>query len=305
MKTKKEVVILSGGFSEEAEVSRITAGEISKVLQKDKYNISILDPVDYRSYCDLIAIIKNIQPHIVLNGLHGAEGEDGRIQSLFSLLNLKLSGSDHKSSAISMDKEISGILAQSLDINVPKRSIYDLHSRIEPPKDIDPPFVIKPNDSGSSVGITLLKDLKEFNNALKLAFEYSNKVIVEEFIEGRELTVTILGNQALPVVEIKPKNGWYDYQNKYTKGNTIYEVPAEIDKEQTREIQKLAESVYNLFGCSVYARVDFRFDGENFYFLEVNTLPGMTPLSLTPMAAKEAGYNFEELIEEIINLSLV
>nr|MDA3813996.1 ATP-grasp domain-containing protein [Candidatus Cloacimonadota bacterium] len=171
-------------------------------------------------------------------------------------------------------------------------------------QNIDFPIGIKPNDSGSSVGISIINKESELYEAIKLAFKYSKKVILEQFIDGRELTVTILGDEALPVVEIIPNDGWYNYKSKYTKGKTIYEVPAKLTSEEKNKIQKQALDVFTLFGCEVYGRVDFRYDGEEFYFLEVNTLPGMTLLSLTPMAAKEAGISFKELLIKIIELSL-
>jgi len=154
------------------------------------------------------------------------------------------------------------------------------------------------------VGIAIIAKEDELFSAVAEAFKYSRKVLIEKFIDGRELTVTILDGKALPVVEIKPLNGWYDFTNKYTAGNTTYETPARLTVEINNEIKEKAEILFRSMGCSVYARVDFRFDGDDLYFLEVNTLPGMTPLSLTPMAAKAAGYSFDQLLEEIIRISL-
>ncbi|MCD4795626.1 MAG: D-alanine--D-alanine ligase [Candidatus Cloacimonetes bacterium] len=305
MKKNEKVIILSGGFSEESEISKITSLAIAKALSNRQYNVQLLDPADFSSYSDLVNAIKKIDPLIVFNGLHGAEGEDGRIQSLLSLEKILFTGSDYRASAISMDKYISGLLASSLGIPVPKRiiikNITEINSIIN---SIKFPVVIKPNDSGSSVGISIIKKINDVEKAIEKAFNYSDKVLMEEFVAGRELTVTILGGKPLPVVEIKPNDGWYDYTNKYTKGNTSYEVPAKITEEETKEIQEKALQIYKLFGCKVYARVDFRFEESKFHFLEVNTLPGMTLLSLTPMAAKEEGYDFEELLEKIIKLSL-
>jgi D-alanine-D-alanine ligase len=206
-----------------------------------------------------------------------------------------------------MDKYISGILAGYIKIKLPKRRLiykdykYDFKSIVEY---VGFPMVIKPNDSGSSVGITIINKENELEESLKHAFKFSEKAIIEQFIAGRELTVTILGNEALPVVEILPNEGWYDYKNKYTKGKTTYEVPAELTSEEVKIIQKQALDVFHLFGCEIYGRVDFRYDGKDFYFLEVNTLPGMTQLSLTPMAAREAGISFKELLYKIIELSV-
>ena len=154
------------------------------------------------------------------------------------------------------------------------------------------------------MGISIVRNEEDCQSALLEAFKYSKRVICERFVDGRELTVTILDNKPLPVVEIKPNNGWYDYANKYTKGNTIYQVPAQITEVDTISVQKQALSIFRLMGCEGYGRVDFRFDGDDFYFLEVNTLPGMTPLSLTPMAAGKAGYSFSQLLMKIVEIAL-
>ncbi|MCK4694854.1 MAG: D-alanine--D-alanine ligase [Candidatus Cloacimonetes bacterium] len=307
MKQNRRIVILTGGFSEESDVSKVTSSEIAKALKSKNYEIKMIDPIEFKSYSKMIIAIKEFEPFIIFNGLHGAGGEDGRIQSILSLENLPFTGSGYKASAISMDKYVSGILAKYIGIIVPDRYLiykdfeYDINSISEK---IGFPMVVKPNDSGSSVGVSIIKNINEADNAIDKASKFSKKILFEKFIEGRELTVTILGNKALPVVEIKPKDGWYDYTNKYTKGKTIYEAPAKLTSKEKAEIQKDALRIFHLFSCKAYARVDFRYDGKNFYFLEVNTLPGMTPLSLTPMAAKEEGYSFEELLEEIIKLSL-
>jgi len=302
-----KIIILYGGFSDESEVSKNTAKEIEKALNNNMREIILIDPVKFDSYSEMIIRINEIKPDIVFNGLHGAEGEDGKIQSLLALENIAFTGSAQLASAISMDKYISGILAGYIKIKLPKRRLiyknyeYDFKPIVEY---VGFPMVIKPNNSGSSVGITIITNESDLKESLKYAFKFSEKAIIEQFIAGRELTVTILENEALPVVEIIPNDGWYDYKNKYTKGKTIYEVPAKLNIEEVKIIQKQALDVFHLFGCEIYGRVDFRYDGKDFYFLEVNTLPGMTQLSLTPMAARKAGINFKELLCKIIELSL-
>jgi D-alanine-D-alanine ligase len=307
MEESNLILVLSGGNSEEASVSRISAAEVSKALQQNGYSTKIIDPVDFKSYSHLVLEIKSQNPLIVFNGLHGTDGEDGKIQSLFELEGIPYTGTSSRASALAMDKYLSGIIAQYHELKIPKRILLKSLNGLDLKYINDQilyPLVVKPNDSGSSVGISIIENEDELLPAVKEAFKYSDKVLIEKFIEGRELTVTILDDKALPVVEIKPQNGWYDYTNKYTKGNTIYETPAELDNELNMEIQKQAETIFQSLGCSVYARVDFRFDDKNLYFLEVNTLPGMTPLSLTPMAANAAGYSFAELLENIIRISL-
>jgi D-alanine-D-alanine ligase len=304
MKQKQNIAILSGGFSEEKEVSKVTSSEIAKALNNAGFNTFLVDPADFDSYGKMIQRIKEIAPKVVFNGLHGAEGEDGRIQSLLSLHQIPFTGSNYKACAIAMDKYISSHLARSIGVKTPKHILIKKNDDIDYNDLINKigfPMSIKPNDSGSSVGISIIKKEDKIKDAIEKAFNFSNKILCEKYIKGKELTVTILNDTALPVVEIKPKNGWYDYDNKYTKGNTIYEVPAKLSKQETSRIQEYALKIFFLFDCKSYARVDFRYDGEDFYFLEVNTLPGMTPLSLTPMAAEEAGYDFTALLMEIIN----
>ncbi|MBT3169209.1 MAG: D-alanine--D-alanine ligase [Candidatus Cloacimonetes bacterium] len=301
---KKTIVILSGGNSDESEISRVTSIEIQKALNNN-YQTILVNPVDFSSISKMVNKIKEIMPFIVFNGLHGAEGENGSIQAALSLENIYFTGSGSKSSAIAMDKFLSGKLVKSIGIPVPKQVfLTNLNLDWSKLEDLNFPIVVKPNDSGSSVGISIVKEREKLAEAIEDAFKFSKNVICENYISGRELTVTILGDEALPVVEIIPKNGWYDFVNKYTKGTTIYEVPAKLSTQEMSEIQQKALQIFKLFKCSVYARIDFRFDGTSFYFLEVNTLPGMTPLSLTPMAVKKSGLNFNELLEKIIRLSM-
>lgn len=303
---KKKIIVLAGGFSEEKEVSLITASEITTALKTRGHDVTQLDPADYDSWQKLISSIRKYQPDIVFNGLHGAEGENGLVQALFSLAEIPLTGSGCRASAITMDKYLSAKLAESIGLKSPAKIILTKEDKPEPDMiltALGSPVVIKPNDSGSSVGISIVDRVETVIPAVEIAFRYSTKVICEEFIDGQELTVTILGDEALPVVEIKPRNGWYDYKNKYTHGNTEYIVPAAISDTHSRQIQNQALNVFRLCGCRVYGRVDFRFDGIDFYFLEINTLPGMTPLSLTPMAARARGIVFPELLELIIKYS--
>ncbi|MDY6916150.1 MAG: D-alanine--D-alanine ligase [Candidatus Cloacimonadota bacterium] len=305
MERNKKIVILAGGNSEEREVSLESSRQIAKTLKK--YQIHMIDPSSFNSYLLMVEKIKSIDPLIVFNGLHGAEGEDGRIQALLELENIQFSGSRFRASAICMDKIISRLLAKCIGIIVPPNIV--LHNKKKADLDkiiskISLPLVVKPNDSGSSVGITIVQNKSELNSSIEKAFAYSEKVICEKYITGRELTVTILDNKALPVVEIKPKTGWYDFTNKYTHGKTIYEVPAKLTSQEKEKIQRQSLKIFRKIGCKSYGRVDFRYDGNNFYFLEVNTLPGMTELSLTPMAAAEAGLDFESLLEKIIATSL-
>lgn len=303
---KKKVIVLSGGFSDEKEVSRKTSSAIASALIEKGYAVELVDPVDFNTYSELIEYIKKHDPLIVFIGLHGAEGEDGRIQAMLSLEKIPFTGSHHTGSAIAMDKFISSMLAHAYRIPVPKQILLSA-PRILTDKEmheLEFPFIVKPNTSGSSVGVYIVETADQMPEAIENAFKYDKEVLCQEFIEGLELTVSILDNQILPVVEISPKEGFYDYTNKYTKGKTEYICPAPLSEEETKKLQDMAERIFFGAGCKVYGRVDFRFDGKHFYFLEINTLPGMTELSLTPMAAKEAGYSFNQLIQKIIEVSL-
>jgi D-alanine-D-alanine ligase len=307
MHMKYRIVLLSGGRSDERDVSLVSAAKIAEALEASAQEVIIIDPADYPGYVAMMNAIKAYQPDIVFNGLHGAEGEDGRIQSLLSLEGIPFTGSGYRASALAMDKYRSGLIAQIAGLHVPPKlalTSMDAPALHQFVAQYGLPVVVKPNDSGSSVGISLVQQESHLMPAVEAAFACGKLVLVEQFIPGRELTVTILGERILPVVEIRPHTGWYDYTNKYTKGNTTYEVPASLSDEETAQVQRDARAVYELLGCEVYARVDFRFDGKRFYFLEVNTLPGMTPLSLTPMAAQQEGISFDQLLMEIIGLSL-
>ena len=305
---KNKIILLQGGISEEREVSLETCSAIKNALENLGKTIRIIDPKDFLQknsvdYFSMLKKIKKAKFDIIFNGLHGGDGEDGTIQKKFEDAKIDFTGSNSYSSSLSMDKIRSKILVQKMKIPVPNFLQITKENKEKIKNDLKKlsfPIVVKPNSSGSSVGITIVEKEKDFSKAIKTAFNFDNKVLAEKYIKGREITVAILGDKALPVVEVKPKNGWYDYLHKYTKGETIYEVPAKISKQKADEVTSYAIRIYKKFQCRDYVRIDFRFDGENFYFLEVNTLPGMTKLSLVPMAAATIGITFDELINHII-----
>lgn len=302
----KKIIILGGGDSSEREISLSTSQTIKKVLSEHYDAVTVIDPADFEGFSELIGELLRLDPEIVFIGLHGSSGEDGRLQALFELCKIPFTGSGSHASALAMDKLASLSIAESRGIATAKRVILqrDDHFKVEDIiSELGIPFVVKPNQSGSSVGIEIIDTELKAKSAIETAFEHDRIVICEQYIEGRELTVTILGEEVLPVVEIKPYKGWYDYRNKYTSGNTEYICPAELSETETQKVQKAALRIFNCLGCEIYGRVDFRYDGRKFYFLEVNTLPGMTSLSLTPMAAKAAGYKLSDLLENIIRLS--
>ena len=310
---KYKIVVLSGGTSEEKDVSKISANEISNALNSIGFDAVKVDPGDFYTpeysvspNLSLIREIKTHNPLLVFNGLHGGCGENGMLQALLEMEKIPFTGSGYKSCAVAMDKELSNLIAEKANLKIPETIILnstDCNLKQITDK-LGLPFVVKPVSSGSSFGISIVKEEKDIPEALNYAFEYDNRVMLQEFIEGKEITVTILDDIPLPVVEIRPFDGWYDYKNKYTKGKTEYIVPAEINDRESHIVQEQALRIFKLMQCSGYARVDFRYDGINFYFLEVNTLPGMTPLSLTPMAAQNVGLTFPDLLLNIIDSTL-
>jgi len=230
---------------------------------------------------------------------------------MLDLLGIPYTGSGVRASAICMDKAVSKIIFERHGIPTPAWASIEGDS--EGPdaarqaiSDIGGlPVVVKPNDQGSTIGISIVQAPEELEAAIRLAERYSRCVILEKYIDGRELSVPIVGDEVFPVVEIKPKQGFYDYERKYTKGMTLYECPARIGDDLSRKIQDDAVKAYEVLGCDGFGRVDLRLGEDNVpYFLEVNTIPGMTETSLVPMAAKARGMTFPELIDRITSLAL-
>ena len=296
MKKPNKIAVLMGGTGEEREISIKSGKAIQLALEAMGYNvlgITLENTLD-----DIISDLHSVD--LVFLGLHGSIGENGTIQGFLESLGIKYTGSDPLSSAICMDKNISKIIARDSKVNTPNWEIVTSDQTLDGDNS-EFPLVIKPNDQGSTVGLTVVHDEPELGPALNLAFNYSSSVMVEQFIEGRELTVTLIGGKALPVCEIIPSHELYDYECKYTSGMSKYVCPAEIDLDLTERIQEITERLFNVLKCRHYSRADFRLDHENkLWFLEMNTLPGMTDTSLAPMAAKAAGFSFNDLIDRII-----
>lgn len=242
---------------------------------------------------------------IVFLALHGEEGENGKLQGLLDMYGIRYTGSGYLGSAIAMNKWLSKSLFHANGI--PTAPSVLLHSG--DPVDyqaFEYPLVIKPCSGGSSVGTSIVQSASELRNALSLAFSYEEAVLAERFIGGRELTVGVMNGTAMPVIEIIPKSGFYDYKNKYQSGATEEICPAPIPAEATAAVQSLAETVSRVLMIDVYCRVDFLWDTQQniFYCLEANTLPGMTPTSLIPQMASQQGMSYGELCEKIISVSL-
>lgn len=245
---------------------------------------------------------------VVFIALHGGSGEDGMLQCLLEMAGKDHTGSSMEASAISMDKAVSKKLCVAEKIDTPDFALYRIGNKKiddrlveEISNRFELPIIVKPNNGGSTIGLSKVGDEANIKSALEKALDESNAVLVEQYIKGREITASVLNGRPLSLVEIKPHNELYDFEAKYSKGKSEYIVPAPIDETIAKEIQKAAVKIYNVIGCAGLARVDFILDDTGkFYFLELNSLPGMTELSLAPMAAKHDGMDFDQLVAEII-----
>lgn len=303
----REVIgVVMGGPSAEREVSLNTGKAILEALQGLGFKAVGID-LDPTRFVDQL---RENKVEIVFNAIHGLYGEDGKLQGLLEMLEIPYTGSGVLASSMGMDKCISKKLFESENIPTPSylrvRRTDDALLRSEAILEkFEPPFVVKPSTQGSTIGLSIVQDVTELDSALAKAFQYDSEVLVEEFIEGSELTVAILGENdsviALPVIEIVPNSGVYDYHSKYTKGATEYFVPARISDEAAQATRDAAIASFKVLGCSGVARVDVRLDpAENPFVLEVNTVPGMTATSLVPKAAAAAGISFPELCRRIL-----
>ncbi len=240
---------------------------------------------------------------IVFLALHGEDGEDGKIQAVFDLAGIKYTGTGHLGSAVAMNKALSKLLFEQNGIRTPKG--VGLKSGCEPYINPGFPCVVKPCSRGSSVGVSVVHASKDYPAALELAFRYDGDVIAERYVKGRECDVGVLAGRALPVIEICPKSGFYDYKNKYQAGLTDEYCPAELPPDITEKLQRTAERVFEILMFDVYGRMDFIVDeAGDVWCLEGNTLPGLTPVSLLPQEAAAAGLSYEDLCEAIIAESL-
>ena len=293
-----KIGVLMGGDSEERIVSLSTGNEVLKALKKLGYNAEkILIKDNYKKFLG-----KFLEQDLVFNALHGGKGEDGKIQQWMDNNNVKYTGSGPTSSALCMDKARSKDFAKVMGIRTPRwQTFRNSNEKIK----LQFPFVIKPNNQGSTFGLTVVKNKNELPLAIKTAFKYGEDVIAEEYIKGREVTVPILGESVYPILEVVPSHDLYDFECKYTPGMTKYFCPAKLDDSTASLIKENTKLLFNEFGCNVYARIDYLI-GKNGtpYFLEINTLPGMTSTSLLPKSLSSVGISFKSLISKIVDLSI-
>jgi D-alanine-D-alanine ligase len=302
-----KIAVLYGGISAEREVSLSSGKGIIKALEANGHDVVGID-----FHPDRLEELLALDVDLVYIGLHGRYGEDGKVQALLDMLNIKYVGSGVAGSALAMDKAKSKLFFEREETRVAKQHVLYKHSYDQQATKIEIPYpiVVKPNQEGSTIGITFAENEEELFNGIEAAFELDETVLLEEFIKGREVTVAVMGNKgkekALPVVEIVPKNKYYDYEAKYAVGMSEHIVPARLTDEQTNYVKKHAVLAHQSLGCDIYSRVDFIIpdDGGDPVILEVNTLPGMTPTSLYPDAAREIGLSYDQMIETFIQLSL-
>ncbi|MDG1020783.1 MAG: D-alanine--D-alanine ligase [Emcibacteraceae bacterium] len=290
----KHVCVLKGGWSSEREVSLVSGDAIAKGLRDAGYEVTEIDVQP-----DIYEVLKKLSPQAVFNGLHGTWGEDGCAQGVLETLKIPYTHSGVKSSALAMDKILSKKLFQSIGIPCAPDMVVktnDLFSKEPMPR----PFVVKPYNDGSSVGVVIVTDGDEFNQDMDGPWHDTENLMVEKYIPGRELTVSVLGDKALCVTELKPKAGFYDYKAKYQDGMTDHILPADLTPSQEENLKDMAEKAHEILGCRGVSRSDFRMDGEDIYILETNTQPGMTPLSLLPEQVLHMGISFSELVHRMM-----
>jgi D-alanine-D-alanine ligase len=336
-----KIIVLMGGASAERDVSMASGEAIVQGLREKGHQVLAIDtakgyklpeyqkkflsngiktvPPDVKALQDegkrlalkTIESFNLSEVEVVFLALHGGQGEDGTIQALLELTGIPYTGSGVLASALAMDKAMAKKVFEREGILTPEWFLLESSDSIDPSIIIKKiknsfgfPMVVKPNDQGSTVGLTVVEKQENLSEAIEEAKIYSDKILFERYIPGRELTVGVLGDIPLPVIEIVPEHGIYDYECKYTKDKSQYVCPAELSEKETKEIQEIGLKAYKALGCEGFARVDFRYGTDDkFYCLEVNTIPGMTATSLVPKAAKAMGIEFPELVERIAKLA--
>jgi len=339
-----DILLLAGGDSPERDVSLTSCRGIAAALREAGHRVRIADPArpeiaptdhddtvlgttaigvepptfpaDRRparaAFTQTLTRLRSQSIDIVFNGLHGGAGEDGTIQAILHYLGMPYTGSGPAASALAMDKQRSKIIAAAEGVPVPKGLHFNRSAlavgtlEVQVRETLGLPIVVKPNAQGSSVGLTVANDFAELDAAAARAFEVDDSILIESFIAGRELTHAIIEDGPdLPVLEIRPKSGLYDYFHKYQSGNTEYLVPAPIEDAVARRVRESSQRAFDALGLSVYTRFDYRLDASGKHFmLEANTLPGMTPMSLVPKSAAAVGISYVELCDRIVRRSL-
>ncbi len=331
MTAKRKVAVLMGGASAEREVSLSTGRQILNALDPDKYTVYALDTASGQRFlpagvtqplgllratdggAEITALPQLPQasaedrPDVVFIALHGRGGEDGTVQGMLEVLGLPYTGSGVLASALAMDKAMSKRVLTGVGVLMP-RDVTLTRGEAMPEGALPVPLIVKPSRQGSTIGMTVVEEPQQLKAATDLAFEYDDVALVEQFIRGTEITVPILGNdtlEVLPIVEIVPASGFYDYEAKYTAGATDEIVPARIPDAVAAEARRIAQLCHRTLGCRGMSRTDMIVTpAGDIYTLELNTIPGMTPTSLLPRSAQAAGYTFAQLLDRLLDLAL-
>ncbi|MBU6081881.1 D-alanine--D-alanine ligase family protein [Allobacillus halotolerans] len=304
-----KILVIYGGESSEREVSLKTGKGIYESLIKQDYNASLYD----FKINQLNELIVEIGSHdLIYIALHGKDGEDGKIQALLQLLGKPYIGSDHTSSSLAINKSLTKEIANQK--NIPTANFLSISNSDDLNLKLDTvnsnfsyPIIVKPNREGSSFGFSIIKEKSDLEKSVNNAFKYDKEILIEDYVKGQEFTVAILdddGPVALPVIQIIPKNEYYDFESKYTEGGSEHVCPANIETSLEKSLKEYAINAHKALGCRHYSRVDFIVtDQMEIFMLEVNTLPGMTPTSLFPDAANAYGLNYDQLISHLIKLA--
>jgi D-alanine-D-alanine ligase len=341
-KIKMRIAVLMGGTSPERHVSLASGKAVAKGLREAGYEVIEVDaalgaeqhrgqcsalnggighcppesgqfpPGGHRSVFEAVRGLLSLDIDAVFIALHGVPGEDGTVQGMLELARLPYTGSGVLASSLAMDKKMSKTIFRERGILTPQwlpvtvdSDHYEKAIETQVEQTFGFPVVVKPNDGGSTVGLSVVESREGLMGALRGAAVYSKNILVEQYIPGRELTVSVLGTEALPIIEIQPEHGLYDYECKYTQGKSIYTVPAELPGEVSARTGQMGLKAFEALGCYGFGRADFRLSEENVpYCLEVNTIPGMTETSLVPKAARARGIDFTSLVDRIIGLAL-
>jgi D-alanine-D-alanine ligase len=306
MSTPVHVAVLMGGWSSEREVSLITGAGVADALERVGYRVTRID-MDR----DIAVRLAEVKPDVVFNALHGTPGEDGTVQGMMDLMGLKYTHSGLATSVIAIDKQLTKSALVPHGIPMPGGMVVEsatLYSNDPLPR----PYVLKPVNEGSSVGVAIVTDSSNYGNPIGRdaagPWQEFDHLLAEPFIRGRELTVAVLGDRALCVTELQPKSGFYDFEAKYTEGKTEHICPAQIPDDVTEAMLGWALQAHRVLGCRGASRSDFRWDDtqgvDGVFLLEVNTQPGMTPLSLVPEQAKQVGISYEQLVDILVKEAL-
>ena len=288
----KHVAVLMGGWSAEREVSLVSGAACAKALQDAGMDVTSIDV-----QCDMGGLLTRLypKPDAVFNALHGRYGEDGCVQGLLDILGIPYTHSGLMASALAMDKPMAKRLFAAAGIPVAEHVIAT-QDEVLSGQAMDTPYVVKPANEGSSVGVHIIRDGDNEPLFSESGWPFGEHVMVERFIEGRELSVSVMGDKALAVTEISTHRGFYDYAAKYEDGGSVHIVPADIPQNVEAEAKRLAVLAHQTLGCRGVSRADFRYDGDQLYMLEINTQPGMTPTSLVPEQAAHVAMSFQELL---------